>query len=133
MSECVGEHKGRAYISLVAFTMRGMRPRLGGKITELLFKPIATHNFLNVRAYVRHGDEPGIFFLAEWLSNPLSVRLGPRTFGLPYRFGYLRYKHTHEKVEMLGRVTAKEGQLGYRAAISTLDFDPSVAESLTEF
>src|SRR5437762_3402165 len=36
-------------------------------------------------------------------------------------------------MEMLGRVTAKEGQLGYRAAISTLDFDPSVAESLTEF
>src|ERR1700730_4842947 len=40
---------GRAYVSLVAFTMRGMRPRIGGKLTELLFRPIATHGFLNVR------------------------------------------------------------------------------------
>jgi uncharacterized protein YqjF (DUF2071 family) len=110
-----------------------MRPRVGGRLGEWLFKPIASHEFLNVRTYVRHGGEPGIFFLAEWLSNPLSVRLGPRTFGLPYRFGHLRYTHTHEEVEMLGRVTTNEGQLRYRAAISAVGFDLSEAESPTEF
>ena len=124
---------GRAFVSIVAFTLLRMRPRIGGLLGEWLFKPIASHEFLNVRTYVRHAGEPGIFFLAEWLSNPLSVRLGPRTFGLPYRFGYLRYAHTHEDVEMLGRLIANAGQLGYRAAISTLGFDPSEAESLTEF
>jgi uncharacterized protein YqjF (DUF2071 family) len=65
--------EGRAYVSLVAFTMRDMRPRVGGKLATLLFKPIATHHFLNVRTYVKHHGETGIHFLAEWLDNPLSV------------------------------------------------------------
>jgi uncharacterized protein YqjF (DUF2071 family) len=124
---------GRAFVSVVAFTLLRMRLRIGGRLGEWLLKPIASHEFLNVRTYVRHDGEPGIFFLAEWLSNPLSVRLGPRTFGLPYRFGHLRYRHIHEGGEILGSVTANEGRLGYRGAISAVRFDPSDAESLTEF
>src|SRR5436309_13322726 len=50
-------YDGRAFVSLVAFTMRGMRPRFGGSLGALLFKPIATHHFLNVRTYVRHRGE----------------------------------------------------------------------------
>src|SRR5712671_5796304 len=57
--------EGRAIVSLVAFTMRRMRPRVGGRLAELLLKPISTHEFLNVRTYVRHQRENGIFFLAE--------------------------------------------------------------------
>src|SRR5258708_15799570 len=45
---------GKAFISLVVFTMRNMRPRIGGKIAAWLFKPIATHAFLNLRTYVKH-------------------------------------------------------------------------------
>jgi uncharacterized protein YqjF (DUF2071 family) len=86
----------RAFVSLVAFTMRGMRPHAGGGLGAWLLKPLATHAFLNVRTYVRHGDEQGIHFLAEWLPNPLAVLLGPRTFGLPYRLGRLNYDHQHE-------------------------------------
>src|SRR4051812_8696302 len=78
---------GRAYVSLVAFTLWRMRPRIGGRIGEWLLTPIASHQFLNVRTYVRHDGEPGIFFLAEWLNNRAAVLLGPRGFGLPYRFG----------------------------------------------
>jgi uncharacterized protein YqjF (DUF2071 family) len=124
---------GRAFVSLVAFTLSRMRPRIGGRIGEWLFQPIASHEFLNVRTYVRHAGEPGIFFLAEWLSNPLSVRLGPRTFGLPYRFGHLRYRHAHDDGEITGVVTAKEGQLAYRAAKPAPRFESSEAESRTEF
>src|SRR2546421_12620430 len=36
---------GRAFVSLVAFTMRGMRPRLGGLFAAWLLKPIGSHNF----------------------------------------------------------------------------------------
>ena len=82
---------GRAFISAVAFTMRGMRPRVGGRFAAWLLKPIATHEFLNVRTYVRHRGEFGIYFLAEWLPNRLSVALGPRLFGLPYRSGRFHY------------------------------------------
>jgi uncharacterized protein len=124
---------GCAFVSIVAFNLSRMRPRIGGRLGEWLFQPIASHEFLNLRTYVRHAGEPGIFFLAEWLSNPLSVRLGPRTFGLPYRFGRLRYAHTHDEGEILGTVTAKEGGLGYRAEIPVASFAPSETGSQTEF
>src|SRR5205814_8525823 len=35
-------NEGRAFVSLVAFTMRGMRPCIGGRLAALLMKPIAT-------------------------------------------------------------------------------------------
>lgn len=82
---------GIAYVSCVAFTMKRLRPRIGG---EWLFKPIATHEFLNVRAYVKHDGVKGIYFLAEWLPNKLSVLLGPTVFGLTYRLGVNRYEHS---------------------------------------
>lgn len=124
---------GRAYVSVVAFTLLRMRPRIGGRFAEWLFKPIATHEFLNVRTYVRHAGEPGIFFLAEWLSNPLSVHLGPRTFGLPYKFGQLTYEHARNGDQIRGNVEAREGRLSYRGKIDANRFGPSQAGSLTEF
>ncbi|MEO5803846.1 MAG: DUF2071 domain-containing protein [Verrucomicrobiota bacterium] len=125
---------GKAYVSLVAFTMRRMRPRFGGHLTEWLFKPIATHEFLNVRTYVRHNGEPGIYFLAEWLSNPLSVHLGPGTFGLPYRFGKIEYLHAHEKGELRGTVADTSGRLEYFAEIDpNSEFNPCDKDSLEEF
>jgi len=45
---------GEAWVSLVAFTLRDMRFRFGGVLVRWLCRPIATHDFLNVRAYVRH-------------------------------------------------------------------------------
>jgi uncharacterized protein YqjF (DUF2071 family) len=108
---------GRAFVTLVAFTLCRMRPRIGGKLAELLFRPISTHEFLNIRTYARHQHEPGIFFLAEWLSNRLSVALGPRIFGLPYRFGHLRYEHPHPDGQFAGRVIDDLGAaLQYTAA-----------------
>jgi uncharacterized protein YqjF (DUF2071 family) len=82
-----------------------------------LFKPVATHDFLNVRTYVRHKGEPGIHFLAEWLSSWLAVQLGPRTFGLPYRHGRIHYEHDWRTGRFCGRVMdARTGfALGYQA------------------
>ncbi len=89
-------YHGRAFVSLVAFTMRGMRPRFGGSLSALFFKPISTHHFLNVRTYVTHKAEPGIFFMHEWLSSRMATWLGPSTFGLPYRFARIDYHRNQE-------------------------------------
>ena len=124
---------GRAFVSLVAFTLVRMRPRIGGRLGEWLFKPIATHEFLNVRTYVRDRDESGIYFLAEWLSNPISVRIGPRTFGLPYRFGRIAYAHALNGGALRGTVDAAGGRLAYQGTICGLDFETSETASLTEF
>jgi uncharacterized protein len=118
---------GRAFVSLVPFTMRGMRPRLGGRLSEFLFKPIGTHNFLNIRTYVRHRDESAIYFMREWLSNRLSVLLGPITFGLPYRFGKI------DSDRVRGRVCANEGSFSYHATISSDQFGTCKPGSLSEF
>jgi uncharacterized protein YqjF (DUF2071 family) len=126
-------HEGRAFVSLVAFTMRRMRPRRGGRMGEWLFKPIATHEFLNVRTYVRANNEPGIFFLAEWLSNRLSVPLGPPVFGLPYRYGRISYDHANATREISGHVEGKLGGIEYRGALGTADPAACERDSLAEF
>lgn len=127
--------EGRAFVSLVAFTMQDLRPRRGGRLAALPFKPIATHDFLNVRAYVKHAGEPGIYFLKEWVPNPLSVALGPVAFGLPYRLGALRYDNLFAQ-DVAGRV--EDARTGKALAYSCrADADavhaPCAAESLEEF
>lgn len=92
---------GRAWVSLVAFTLRDLRFARGGP-------SLSTHGFLNVRTYVPGN---GIYFLAEWLPNPLCVFLGPRLYGLPYRRGRLDYRHGPDR--LLGRVEGREGALAY--------------------
>src|SRR2546423_13063735 len=124
---------GCAFVSIVAFTLSRMRPRIGGRLGEWLFKPIATHEFLNVRTYVRHRGAPGIYFLAEWLSNPLSVLLGPRSFGLPYRFGRIAYDHARHDDVLCGVVHARDGRLCYEGKVCGDNFEPCEAGTLTEF
>jgi uncharacterized protein len=129
-------YHGHAFVSLVAFTMRRMRPRRGGTLGALLFKPIATHHFLNVRTYVKHKGEVGIYFIREWLSNRMAVWLGPWSFGLPYRFGKIEYrndfKQEHEQ-ECRGRVQGSGGAFSYCATLKTIELTNSPAESLDEF
>lgn len=110
-------HEGRAYVSLVAFTLRRLRPCLGGRVAEWAGWPLSGHGFLNLRTYVRHDGEAGIYFLAEWLPNPLSVAIGPRAYGLPYRRGRLEYRHDADAGRFTGRVrdAASGAELVYAA------------------
>ncbi len=84
-------HDGDAWVSLVAFTMRGLRLVGLGAPGRWALLPMATQHFLNVRTYVRPRGERGIHFLAEWLTSRLSVPLGPITYGLPYRYAAIQY------------------------------------------
>src|SRR5581483_5891245 len=61
-----------AFVSLVAFTQRNLRPTFGGKLVAMVSAPLAEHEFLNLRAYVRVGGEPAIYFLSEWIPNRLA-------------------------------------------------------------
>ena len=126
--------KGKAYVSLVAFLLEKMRPRVGGKISEWLMKPVATHELLNVRTYVRHAGEPGIFFLAEYLPNEISLRLGPVLYGLPYRRGKLKYEHEFEDGSIAGTVSSDRGVLSYHSTESKPSaFLPALRDTRDEF
>lgn len=125
---------GKTYVSLVAFTMSDTRPSIGGRIAAWLFRPIANCRFLNLRAYVKVDGERAIYFISEWLSNRLCVPLGPPTFGLPYRPGTNNYRHEHERGELLGEVTGREGRCAYHAEIDEgTEFVPCMPGTLAEF
>jgi uncharacterized protein YqjF (DUF2071 family) len=127
-------YHGRAFVSLVAFTMRGMRPRIGGRFGELLLRPIATHDFLNVRTYVRHKGELAIYFMCEWLSSRIAAWLGPWSFGLPYRFGRIHYQCDRDReYERRGKVEAAAGSFHFRAAFEVNDPGTCAPGSLDEF
>jgi len=98
-------YEGHAYVSLVAFTLRNMR--LTHPHLKFITQPLHTHSFLNVRTSVRVGEQPGIYFLAEWLNNRLATILGPVLYGLPYRFGKLTYSHIAPS--LFGEVTGGMG------------------------
>ena len=76
-----------AYVTLVFFTMRGMRVTRGPRILNWLLYLFREQRFLNARTYVRHNGERGIHFIREWISDPFCVHLGPLLYGLPYRYG----------------------------------------------
>jgi uncharacterized protein len=123
-------HEGKAYFSLVAFTMHGMRPKRRGRATRWLTAPIATHRFLNLRTYVKHQGQYGIFFMKEWLNDPLAVKLGPLTFRLPYHQAGICYEHDDKTV--CGTVAADDKALQYSA--DPLDpATPAEAGSLNAF
>ena len=127
---------GRAYVTLVAFTMRRMRVCFGGRLGAWLCRPFATQHFLNVRTYVRHHNEPGILFLAEWLSNSLCVWLGPRTYGLPYRSARIAYNHRHEAGRLDGVIAVPgiDERFEYEGLIETNGVFASCSNgSLDEF
>lgn len=133
--------EGRAFVTLVAFTLRDMRPRLGGAISRALFKPLGTHQFLNVRAYVRHEDQRGIFFIAEYLDAPwLNHLAGPLLYGLPFHVAELDYRHEEEECNVSGTVTGRHGVLAYEGRRtnsqhgfdSSADHDPRLTEFLLE-
>jgi uncharacterized protein len=128
--------RGKAFVTFVAFTMRDMRPQIGGKLAAWIFKPVATHRFLNARTYVMHGGERGIYFIAEWLSNWLSVQLGPPLYGLPYRHAKLDYRHAHENNFFRGtvEVSRRGGRLAYEARLTPgVSFAPCETDSPDEF
>ncbi len=70
---------GSAWLGVVPFRMSGVRPRFVPRVPFLSDFPE-----INVRAYVTHGDKPGVWFFSLDAHNRLAVRLARATFHLPY-------------------------------------------------
>jgi uncharacterized protein len=67
--------EGKAWVSLVPFRMTGvgLRGLPGYSFAEL-----------NVRTYVRHKDNPGVWFFSLDAASPLAVSTARKRFHLPY-------------------------------------------------
>ena len=123
--------EGRAVISLVAFTMRGMRLAPLGKLGAWLCRPIATHPFLNCRTYVQHKGEAGICFLSEWLTNRMSVWCGPALYSLPYRHAAIEYRC--DGLELHGTVAARDGRFSFEGELEKDSFEECAGNSFDQF
>ncbi|MEW6160386.1 MAG: DUF2071 domain-containing protein [Verrucomicrobiota bacterium] len=129
-------HHGRAYVSLVCFTVLRLRLRFGGRIARALFRPFLTRELFNVRTYVREGNETGIFFLAEWMTNRLVVPLAPITYGLPYRYGRLHYENHPECGRIFGEIRDgfKPVRFSYESSVpGAMELAESIPGSVDEF
>ena len=119
-------YAGKAYITLVFFTLNRMRiPGCPGieNLSRNILRPISDHRFLNLRTYVRHRGEPGIHFIAEWLENRLAVCLGPACYSLPYHYGAFNDK----------QVTGRAGSLACDTTPTHAPYRISAADSLDAF
>ena len=76
-------YAGEAWVSVVPFRMRGVRPRLLPAAPGLSSFPE-----LNVRTYVKgssaEAERPGVFFFSLDAGSPLAVAMARRFFHLPY-------------------------------------------------
>jgi uncharacterized protein len=121
---------GSALVSVVAFSMRRFRPAFAGKLFEPFFR-LANHEFLNVRTYVRESDKRGIHFLTEWVNSATSLFLGPRLYGLPYRYGKISWHNEHETGRLTGEAA---GGFAYEARLPVkTKFEICPAGSVDEF
>ena len=138
-AECLQPHipfeldlwNGVAYVSLVAFNMERLRLNFGGVLGRLLFWPISHHRFLNLRTYVVHNGRSAIYFISEWLNNPVCVLGGPVAYGLPYRYARINYAHDPGCQTLEGNVGGAFKYCGEISAAS--EFRECASGSLDEF
>lgn len=72
---------GHAWVSLVAFDMVNIRPRLLPP-----FPPISNFHEINIRTYVKLNNKSGVYFLSIEGAKKLSCFIARELSGLPYRF-----------------------------------------------
>jgi uncharacterized protein YqjF (DUF2071 family) len=73
---------GRAFVGLVPFTMRDVRP-----VFVPPFPPMSDFHETNVRTYVHYkGRDPGVWFFSLDAANSIAVRIARAWFKLPYHY-----------------------------------------------
>ncbi|MBK8798022.1 MAG: DUF2071 domain-containing protein [Anaerolineales bacterium] len=96
--------EGQAWLGIVPFQMRGVRPRLTPSVPWLSAFPE-----LNVRTYVRLRDrgleKSGVYFFSLDAANPVAVRIARRTFHLPYFDAAMRAHYDGRTVHYASRRT----------------------------
>lgn len=73
--------EGKAWVSLVAFTMEKIRPAFLPH-----FPPVSNFDEINIRTYVRFRDKPGVYFLSIEGSKRSSCLVARSLSSLPYRY-----------------------------------------------
>lgn len=95
---------GQAWVGVVPFQMRGVRPRLLPALPWLSSFPE-----LNMRTYVTLDEKPGVYFFSLDAANPVAVALARVFFHLPYFRAVMRCTRKDDTI-------AYESQRGHAGA-----------------
>ena len=84
---------GQAYVSLVPFTMNGIRPRGFPSV-----KHVSDFHEINVRTYVVHNGVPGVWFFSLDAANRMAVKLARTWFHLPYHHASIDLTQERDRI-----------------------------------
>jgi len=108
----VAAHDGRARVSALALENVAVTPG------SLSVPRGLERGFpqLNLRTYVEHGDESGVYFLSLDSGSRLGAAVGRRAFGLPFRPARGRLRRTGDTVRFTSRRRTDDGDAAVFAA-----------------
>ncbi|PKV66908.1 YqjF family protein [Pontibacter ramchanderi] len=86
--------EGKAWVSLVAFTMEKIRPR-----NLPAFSPVSDFHEINIRTYVKYKGKAGVYFLSIEGGAKLSCQIAKTLSALPYRFSKIKRTYNHYYAE----------------------------------
>jgi uncharacterized protein YqjF (DUF2071 family) len=123
----VDTHDGDAYLGVVGFRMRSIRPR--GVPVGLSFPE------LNLRTYVQSASGPGVYFYNLDAADPIGVTLARRLFQLPYYRAEMQVEDRTDGIRFRSRrthrgVSGARFDATYRATGSA---EPVAPDSLDAF
>lgn len=95
------DYKGSAYVSLIAFSVRKLSPRL---LPSLPF--LSNFHEVNLRTYVIRDGKPGIYFLSIEAEKLLPSLLARLIMGLPYKKTLIKRRENYYFVR--GKTTGFE-------------------------
>lgn len=77
--------EGKAYVGVIPFQMRNVRPRFLPSIPG-----ISTFPEFNIRTYVKKNGKAGVLFLTLEAQSRITCWHAPKAYGLPYRYSKCR-------------------------------------------
>ena len=126
----VDTHDGDAYLGIVGFRMRSIRPR--GVPFGLSFPE------LNLRTYVRSATGPGVYFYNLDAADPIGVTLARGLFRLPYYRAKMQVEDRPDGIRFRSRRTHRNASAArfdatYRPTGEATPVDPDSLDAvLTE-
>ena len=122
-------HHGAAWLGIVPFVMRNVRPRLLPGVPGISGFPE-----LNVRTYVSVGGVPGVWFFSLEAASPVAVRLARSGFHLPYFDARMRARVSRGEVHFQSRRTHRRAApAGFGARYRPVSGSPGIDADLTRF
>ena len=113
--------EGKAYVSLVPFTITGIRAALTPPLPW-----ISSFHEVNVRTYVhRNGSDPGVWFFSLDASRSIAVTAARASYKLPYFKASIDFEASHDPLPVIDFLSRRRDSRGTMPANCRVRYQPS--------